>query len=136
MAEPQVDMKLEVAMLGVSDVDRAKAFYENLGWRLDADVASDGFHAVQVTPHDSEASIIFGKGVTSPRPGSAGETATAFTNTFASPELASSQSSPRLVERNTPSWVPTNKCVPFSMKAPTCRSASAPPTTGRLRWWR
>jgi catechol 2,3-dioxygenase-like lactoylglutathione lyase family enzyme len=72
MAEPQVDMKLEVAMLGVSDVDRAKAFYEKLGWRLDADVArGDGFHAVQLTPHNSEASIIFGKGVTSPKPGSA-----------------------------------------------------------------
>jgi catechol 2,3-dioxygenase-like lactoylglutathione lyase family enzyme len=70
MAEPQVNMKLEVAMLGVSDVDRAKAFYEKLGWRLDADIASgDGFHAVQLTPHNSEASIIFGKGVTSPRPG-------------------------------------------------------------------
>ncbi|WP_242344574.1 VOC family protein [Anaeromyxobacter terrae] len=63
-------MRLEVAMLGVSDVDRAKTFYENLGWRLDADVASDGFHAVQLTPHNSEASIIFGKGVTSPKPGS------------------------------------------------------------------
>jgi len=71
MAEPQVDMKLEVTVLGVSDVDRAKAFYENLGWRLDADFASDGFHAVQLTPHNSEASIIFGKGVTSAEPGSA-----------------------------------------------------------------
>lgn len=70
MAEPQVDMKLEVTMLGVSDVARAKAFYEKLGWRLDADVAGDGFHAVQLTPHGSEASIIFGKGVTSPKPGS------------------------------------------------------------------
>ncbi|WP_248353578.1 VOC family protein [Anaeromyxobacter oryzae] len=64
-------MRLEVAMLGVSDVDRAKTFYEKLGWRLDADVAIDGFHAVQLTPHNSEASIIFGKGVTSPKPGSA-----------------------------------------------------------------
>jgi len=68
-----VDMKLEVVVLGVSDVDRAKAFYENLGWRLDADVATgDGFHAVQVTPHHSEASIIFGKGVTPAKPGPAG----------------------------------------------------------------
>ena len=66
-----VDMKLEVMVLGVSDVDRAKAFYENLGWRLDADFASDGgdFHAVQMTPHNSEASIIFGKGITSAKPG-------------------------------------------------------------------
>src|SRR5512146_658263 len=72
MAEPQVDMKFEVTVVGVSNVDRAKAFYENLGWRLDGDVASDGFHGVQLTPHNSEASIIFGKGVTSPKPGSAG----------------------------------------------------------------
>ena len=63
-AEP-VDMKLEVVLLGVSDVDRAKAFYENLGWRLDIDVAGGDFRGVQVTPHNSEASIIFGKGVTS-----------------------------------------------------------------------
>ena len=63
-AEP-VDMKFEVVMLGVSDVDRAKAFYENLGWRLDGDfVIGDDFRAIQVTPHNSEASIIFGKGVT------------------------------------------------------------------------
>ena len=68
-----VDMKLEVVLLGVSDVDRAKAFYENLGWRLDADfVISDDFRGIQMTPHNSEASIIFGKGVTSAKPGSAG----------------------------------------------------------------
>src|SRR5262245_10315310 len=65
------DMKLEVALLGVSDVDRAKAFYENLGWRLDADFEKGDFRVVQLTPHNSEASIIFGKGVTSARPGSA-----------------------------------------------------------------
>jgi catechol 2,3-dioxygenase-like lactoylglutathione lyase family enzyme len=69
-AEP-VDMKLEVVLLGVSDVDRAKAFYENLGWRLDIDIAAGDFRGVQVTPHHSEASIIFGKGVTSAKPGSA-----------------------------------------------------------------
>jgi len=68
-----VDMKLEVALIGVSDIDRAKAFYENLGWRLDADfVIGDDFRGIQMTPHNSEASIIFGKGVTSARPGSAG----------------------------------------------------------------
>ncbi|HEX8845430.1 MAG TPA: VOC family protein [Pyrinomonadaceae bacterium] len=73
LEKAQVDMKLEVVMIGVSDVDRAKAFYENLGWRLDADFASDGgdFRAVQMTPPNSEASIIFGKGVTSAKPGSA-----------------------------------------------------------------
>jgi catechol 2,3-dioxygenase-like lactoylglutathione lyase family enzyme len=66
-----VDMKLEVVVLGVSDVDRAKAFYENLGWRLDADFATGDFRGVQMTPHNSEASIIFGKGITSAKPGSA-----------------------------------------------------------------
>src|SRR4051812_25056893 len=56
-----IDMKLEVVVLGVSDVDRAKAFYMNLGWRLDADFAtSDGWRVVQVTPHNSQASVIFG----------------------------------------------------------------------------
>ena len=67
----QIDMKLEVVVLGVSDVDRAKAFYENLGWRLDIDIAAGAFRGVQLTPHNSEASIIFGKGVTSAKPGSA-----------------------------------------------------------------
>ena len=73
-AVPQVqpaDMKLEVVLLGVSDVDRAKAFYAKLGWRVDIDVANGGFRGVQITPHNSEASIIFGKGVTSAKPGSA-----------------------------------------------------------------
>jgi catechol 2,3-dioxygenase-like lactoylglutathione lyase family enzyme len=64
-----VNMKLEVVLLGVSDVDRAKAFYQNLGWRLDIDVAAGKFRGVQVTPHNSGASIIFGKGVTSVKPG-------------------------------------------------------------------
>jgi catechol 2,3-dioxygenase-like lactoylglutathione lyase family enzyme len=66
-----VDMKLEVVVIGVSDVERTKAFYENLGWRLDADVASGNFRGVQVTPPNSAASIIFGKGITSVKPGSA-----------------------------------------------------------------
>jgi len=63
MSEPQVDMKLEVVLLGVTDVDRAKAFYEKLGWRVDIDVARGDFRGVQVTPHNSGASIIFGKGL-------------------------------------------------------------------------
>ena len=67
-----VDMKLEVVLLGVSDVNRAKAFYENLGWRLDIDMAAgDDFRGVQMTPPNSEASIIFGKGIASAKPGSA-----------------------------------------------------------------
>ena len=65
LEKAQIDMKLEVVVLGVSDVDRAKAFYENLGWRLDIDVAAGDFRGVQMTPHNSEASIIFGKGITS-----------------------------------------------------------------------
>ncbi|HET9714485.1 MAG TPA: VOC family protein [Pyrinomonadaceae bacterium] len=66
-----VDMKLEVVLLRVSDVDRAKAFYENLGWRVDIDIAGGNFRGVQVTPHNSEASIIFGKGTNLAKPGSA-----------------------------------------------------------------
>jgi catechol 2,3-dioxygenase-like lactoylglutathione lyase family enzyme len=66
-----LDIKLEVVVIGVSDVDRAKTFYEKLGWRLDADfVTGDDFRVVQFTPHNSPASIIFGKGVPSPKPGS------------------------------------------------------------------
>ena len=60
-----INMKLEVVLLKVSDIDRAKAFYENLGWRVDIDFANGDFRAVQVTPHNSGASIIFGKGVIS-----------------------------------------------------------------------
>ena len=69
-AEP-VNMKLEVVLLSVSDVDRAKAFYENLGWRVDIDIAAGGFRGVQITPHNSQASIIFGTGMTSAKLGSA-----------------------------------------------------------------
>ena len=65
-----VDMKLEVVVIGVSDIDRAKAFYENLGWRLDADFAKDDFRVLQLTPHNSETSIIFGKGIASAKSGS------------------------------------------------------------------
>jgi catechol 2,3-dioxygenase-like lactoylglutathione lyase family enzyme len=61
--------KLEVIIMPVSDVDRAKKFYENLGWRLDADFAKDDFRVVQLTPPNSDASIIFGKGVTFAKPG-------------------------------------------------------------------
>jgi catechol 2,3-dioxygenase-like lactoylglutathione lyase family enzyme len=65
------DMKLEVVVIPVSDVDRAKAFYVGLGWRLDADFAKDGFRVVQVTPPGSSCAIIFGAKVTSAVPGSA-----------------------------------------------------------------
>jgi catechol 2,3-dioxygenase-like lactoylglutathione lyase family enzyme len=64
-------MKLEVVVLPVSDVDRAKRFYETLGFRLDIDyVGSEDFRVVQLTPPGSECSIIIGNGITSTRPGS------------------------------------------------------------------
>ena len=67
-----MDMKLEVVVIPVSDVDRAKSFYTALGWRLDADVSpADGFRVVQVTPPGSPTSVIFGTGVTEQRTGSA-----------------------------------------------------------------
>ena len=69
-SKASIDMKLEVIIIGVSDVDRAKSFYESLGWRVDIDIAGGDFRGVQVTPHNSEASIIFGKGTTSAKPGS------------------------------------------------------------------
>jgi len=66
-----MNMKLEVIIVPVSDVDRAKAFYEKLGWRLDIDYARDADHRVaQFTPPGSEASIHIGKGITSAAPGS------------------------------------------------------------------
>ena len=66
-----MDMKLEVVVLPVSDVERAKRFYEKLGFRLDVDIAPDeNYRAVHLTPPGSEASILFGKGVTSAKPGS------------------------------------------------------------------
>lgn len=69
--EPRVDLKLEVVILPVSDVERAKSFYQGLGWRLDADFSKgDGWRALQLTPPGSPCSVIFGKGVTSAAPGS------------------------------------------------------------------
>ena len=66
-----VDLKLEVVVIPVSDVDRAKRFYGSLGWRLDADFAAgEDWRVVQLTPPGSPCSIIFGKGVTTAAPGS------------------------------------------------------------------
>jgi catechol 2,3-dioxygenase-like lactoylglutathione lyase family enzyme len=66
-----MDMRLEVVVIPVSDVDRAKQFYEGLGWRLDADfVGDEGFRVVQLTPPGSACSVIFGSGVTAAAPGS------------------------------------------------------------------
>lgn len=67
-----VDMKFEIVVIPVSDVDRAKDFYSNLGWRLDADFAGpDDYSVIQFTPPGSGCSIIFGKNVTGAAPGSA-----------------------------------------------------------------
>ncbi|MBV8226590.1 MAG: VOC family protein, partial [Verrucomicrobia bacterium] len=66
-----MDMKLEVVVLPVSDVDRAKRFYATLGFREDIDYAHENFRVVQFTPPGSAASIIFGKGITSAKSGSA-----------------------------------------------------------------
>ena len=66
-----VDLKLEVVVLPVSDVDRAKRFYQSLGWRLDGDFANgENWRVVQMTPPSSPCSIHFGKGVTTAAPGS------------------------------------------------------------------
>ncbi|MEU1393129.1 MULTISPECIES: VOC family protein [unclassified Nonomuraea] len=71
-ATQQTDLKLEAVVIPVSDVDRSKKFYQDLGWRLDADFAFDnGFRVVQVTPPGSPASIQFGTRITNQRPGSA-----------------------------------------------------------------
>ena len=67
-----VDLKLEIVVIPVSDVDRAKRFYGGLGWRLDADYASgDDYRVIQFTPPGSGCSVIFGKNVTAAAPGSA-----------------------------------------------------------------
>src|SRR3954471_19530847 len=68
----QVDMTLEIDVIPVSDVDRAKQFYERLGWRLDDDVAPlEGLRIVQFTPPRSPTSVNFGQGLTTAAPGSA-----------------------------------------------------------------
>jgi len=69
---PKVDMKFEIVVIPVSDIDRAKEFYgDKLGWRLDADYATDGFRVLQFTPPGSGCSVIFGQNVTAAAPGSA-----------------------------------------------------------------
>ncbi len=70
-SNPGTDMKLEVLVIPVSDVDRAKQFYSRLGWRLDADVAGEVFRLIQFTPPGSGCSVQFGTNVTSAAPGSA-----------------------------------------------------------------
>jgi catechol 2,3-dioxygenase-like lactoylglutathione lyase family enzyme len=68
---PTVDTKLEVVVIPVSDVDRAKRFYESLGWRLDADFSNgDDWRVLQLTPPGSPCSVLLGKGLTTAAPGS------------------------------------------------------------------
>jgi catechol 2,3-dioxygenase-like lactoylglutathione lyase family enzyme len=67
----QVAMKLEVVTIPVSDVDRAKAFYQRLGWRLDADFVTEQDHVIQFTPPGSQGSVHFGTNLTTAAPGSA-----------------------------------------------------------------
>ena len=64
------DMKLEIVVIPVSDVDRAKEFYTSIGWRLDADFKGDDWRVMQLTPPGSPCSVIFGKNVTDAAPGS------------------------------------------------------------------
>ena len=72
MSTKNADMKFEIVVIPVSDVDRAKEFYGRLGWRLDADFAhADDFRVIQFTPPGSGCSVIFGKNVTAAAPGSA-----------------------------------------------------------------
>ena len=66
-----IDMKLEAVTLPVSDIDRAKGFYQSLGWRFDGDISWGEFRGIQFTPPRSECSIAFGKGLTTAEPGSA-----------------------------------------------------------------
>jgi catechol 2,3-dioxygenase-like lactoylglutathione lyase family enzyme len=71
-APAKIDMKFEIVVIPVSDVERAKKFYEGLGWRLDAEFASgDDYRVMQFTPPGSACSVIFGKNVTAAAPGSA-----------------------------------------------------------------
>lgn len=70
--KPKLDMKFEIVVIPVSNVDRAKDFYAKLGWRLDADYAHENdFRVIQFTPPGSGCSVIFGKNVTPAAPGSA-----------------------------------------------------------------
>jgi catechol 2,3-dioxygenase-like lactoylglutathione lyase family enzyme len=69
---PKIDLKFEIVVIPVSDVDRAKQFYSVLGWRLDADYDNGSdFRVIQFTPPGSGCSVIFGRNVTGAAPGSA-----------------------------------------------------------------
>jgi catechol 2,3-dioxygenase-like lactoylglutathione lyase family enzyme len=70
--QPLQDLKLEVVVIPVADLERSKRFYSGLNWRLDADFSAEGgFHGIQMTPPGSPCSIHFGSGLTTVKPGSA-----------------------------------------------------------------
>src|SRR5215469_12185969 len=88
-------MHLEVEIIPVSDVDRAKQFYQQLGWRLDSDVAPlDGLRIVQFTPPGSAASVTFGTGLTTTAPGAASTSARSGTGRRSPPRHASPAPTP------------------------------------------
>src|ERR1700730_4250238 len=87
-----VDMKFEVIVIPVADVDRSKAFYTKLGWRLDADFPFDnGFRIVQFTPPGSSCSVQFGQKLTSAAPGSVRDSYLIVSNIEAAREAISSR---------------------------------------------
>ena len=109
------DLKLEVVIIPVSDVDRAKRFYGGLGWRLDADfVDGDTFRVVQFTPPGSPGSIHFGKGLTSATPGS---------------QRGSISSSPTS-RRRAPSSSPRRRC---RARCSIATRSAAPASAARIR---
>ena len=121
-----VDMKLEVLVLPVTDVDRARHFYEKLGFRLDADFdIGEDFRVVQVTPPGSEASVIFGKGVSDAAPGSVQGLHLIVTTSRRPMPTWSTAASTSATSSTTPAGSSTDP-------APTAASPG-PPRAGRLR---
>ena len=98
-----VDLKLEVVTIPVSDVDRSKEFYAGLGWRLDQELQRDNFRVVQFTPPGSACSVAFGKGVTAADPGSAHHLELVVSDIFAAREdLAAHGANPSEVFHGSP----------------------------------
>ena len=129
-----IDMKLEVVTVPVSDVDRAKRFYQSLGWRLDADIAvGDAFRVVQLTPTQSACSVAFGKGVTTGEPGSVQRLILAVDDidaARATSSAAASRSAGCSTSPGDPSPAPTRKAAPTRL---TPRSAIQTATDGCSR---
>ena len=108
------DLKLEVVVIPVSDVDRARRFYESLGWRLDADFTNgEDWHLVQMTPPGSPCSVMFGKGFTSAVPGS-------VQGTFLVVDDLEAARATHWTGRR------CDRGVPFRRQPPSCRRAERP----------